>query len=45
MVGFTLGLTPKVALYGQLGEPFRTGSGDARVKQAAQDTLGLNVMF
>ncbi|MGO4391388.1 autotransporter-associated beta strand repeat-containing protein [Variovorax sp. M-6] len=45
MVGFTLGLTPKVSVYGQLGRVFRTGSGDAQVRSTAQGTLGLNLMF
>lgn len=45
MVGFTLGLTPNVSVYGQLGKLFRTGSGDAQVKSTAQGSLGLNLMF
>ncbi|MBU1358417.1 MAG: autotransporter outer membrane beta-barrel domain-containing protein [Gammaproteobacteria bacterium] len=47
MVGFTLGLTPNVSLYGQVGKLFRTGSGggNAQVKSGAQGSLGLNVAF
>ncbi|VTU15320.1 Fluffing protein [Variovorax sp. PBL-H6] len=44
-VGFTLGLTPSVSVYGQIGRLFHTGSGDARVRSSAQGTLGVNVAF
>ena len=45
MVGFTLGLTPSVSIYGQVGKLFRTGTGDARVRSSAQGSLGVNVAF
>ena len=44
MAGFTLGLTPNVSVYGQLGKLFHSG-GDARVSSGAQGSLGLNVVF